>query len=196
MLCENTPTLETRRLILRKFADRDIDDMLSLYSDTEVNRFLPWLPIETKAAMTRYLHDCIVPFYEKSVAYSYAIALKPSGRVIGYVHINDVGESNGMGYALHKAFWNQGIITEACAAIIDHLRKVRFPYITAKHNVNNPASGAVMKKLGMTYRYSYKELWQPKNILVTFRVYQLDLDGAEHPPISCPQECPVFIEQF
>ena len=35
----------------------------------------------------------------------------------------------------------------------------------------------VMRKLGMTYRYSYEELWQPKNFLVTFRMYQLNLDG-------------------
>ncbi len=33
-----------------------------------------------------------------------------------------------------------------------------------------------MKKLGMKYQYSYKEQWQPKDILVTFRMYQLNLD--------------------
>lgn len=27
----------------------------------------------------------------------------------------------------------------------------------------------------MTYRCSYEELWQPKGLLVTFRMYQLDL---------------------
>lgn len=31
-----------------------------------------------------------------------------------------------------------------------------------------------MQKIGMTYRYSYEEQWQPKNIRVTFRLYQLD----------------------
>ena len=36
-----------------------------------------------------------------------------------------------------------------------------------------------MKKLGMKYQYSYEEQWQPKNILVTFRMYQLNLDGNE-----------------
>lgn len=34
-----------------------------------------------------------------------------------------------------------------------------------------------MQKLGMQYRYSYVEQWQPKNIPVTFRLYQLNLDG-------------------
>ena len=29
----------------------------------------------------------------------------------------------------------------------------------------------------MSYQYSYEELWQPKNFLVTFRLYQLNLDG-------------------
>lgn len=36
-----------------------------------------------------------------------------------------------------------------------------------------------MKKIGMTYRYSYEEQWQPKNIRVTFRMYQLNLDVQE-----------------
>ena len=34
-----------------------------------------------------------------------------------------------------------------------------------------------MRKIGMEYKYSYEELWQPKNFLVTFRMYQLNLDG-------------------
>lgn len=33
-----------------------------------------------------------------------------------------------------------------------------------------------MKQLGMNYQYSYEEQWQPKDILVTFRMYQLNLD--------------------
>ena len=36
-----------------------------------------------------------------------------------------------------------------------------------------------MRNVGMKYRYSYEELWQPKNIPVTFRLYQLNLDGDE-----------------
>lgn len=55
------------------------------------------------------------------------------------------------------------------------------PCLTATHDVENPASGRVMEKLGMTYRYSYVEQWQPKDLRVTFRLYQLDLDGQERP---------------
>jgi len=31
----------------------------------------------------------------------------------------------------------------------------------------------------MHYQYSYEELWQPKNLPVVFRMYQLNLDGNE-----------------
>ena len=43
----NTPTLETERLILRKFIENDIEAMYRIYSDKEVNKFLPWFPLES-----------------------------------------------------------------------------------------------------------------------------------------------------
>ena len=60
--------------------------------------------------------------------------------------------------------------------VIEKLKNDNIKYITATHDINNIASGEVMKKIGMQYKYSYEELWQPKNILVTFRMYQLNLD--------------------
>ena len=36
-----------------------------------------------------------------------------------------------------------------------------------------------MKNPGLTYRYSYAEQWQPKDVLVLFRLYQINLDGRE-----------------
>lgn len=43
-----------------------------------------------------------------------------------------------------------------------------------RHDINNPRSGGVMKQVGMKYQYSYEEQWQPKNLLVTFRMYQIN----------------------
>lgn len=56
-------------------------------------------------------------------------------------------------------------------------QKDGIPYITATHDVNNPRSGRVMKRLGMKYQYSYEEQWRPKDFLVIFRMYQLNLGG-------------------
>ena len=36
-----------------------------------------------------------------------------------------------------------------------------------------------MQQLGMKYCYSYEEQWQPKDLWVTFRMYQLNLDGQK-----------------
>ena len=37
----NTPLLYTERLILRRFTGEDLDALYRIYSDEEVNRFLP-----------------------------------------------------------------------------------------------------------------------------------------------------------
>ena len=196
MVSENTPVLESKRLILRKFSEDDIDDMILLYGDEEVNTFLPWFPIKTRAEAEEYLHSRILPCYQKERAYTYAITLKTDNKVIGYVHINDIGGSNDLGYALRKEFWHKGITYEACAALTDRLRKTKLPFVTATHDVNNPYSGEVMKKLGMTYRYSYRENWQPKNIWVVFRMYQLNFDGAEYTYTEYQKKYSHFTEQI
>lgn len=66
----------------------------------------------------------------------------------------------------------------ACALC---LRADGLPFVAATHDVNNPASGRVMARLGMTYRYSYLEQWQPKNRPVVFRLYQLNLNDGGAP---------------
>ena len=88
-------------------------------------------------------------------------------------------ESHDFGYGLRKEFWHQGIVTEAGKAVVEQVKKDGLPYITATHDIHNPRSGGVMKRLGMRYCYSYEEQWQPKNLLVTFRMYQLNLDGVD-----------------
>ncbi|HJB25502.1 MAG TPA: GNAT family N-acetyltransferase [Firmicutes bacterium] len=169
--------LETERLILRKFTSQDAQALLSILGDQEVNTFLPMFPLKTieeaKTCLQQYLDD-----YDRGDGYRYAVCLKKDNIPIGYVHVS--GEkSHDFGYGLKKEFWHRGIITEASQAVVDQLRRDGLPYITATHDVNNPRSGEVMKRIGMKYQYSYKEQWQPKNILVTFRMYQLNLDGNE-----------------
>lgn len=44
-------------------------------------------------------------------------------------------------------------------------------------DINNPKSGNVMQRLGMIYSHSYDELWQPKNIRVTFNFYKINFSN-------------------
>lgn len=83
------------------------------------------------------------------------------------------------GYGLRSEFRHKGIVFEAAQAVVFRLKADGAFFITATHDVNNPRSGAVMKRLGMTYRYSYEEQWQPKDIPVIFRMYQLNFNEGD-----------------
>ena len=147
----DTPVLITERLILRKFEESDLEAVYKIYSDTEVNKFLPWFPLKTIGETKVFYEAHLVSRYNQKCAYHYAVCLKKDNYPIGYVNVGAV----------------------------EQLKKDNIPYITATHDVNNPRSGGVMKRLGMKYQYSYEELWQSKDILVIFRMYQLNLDGNE-----------------
>ena len=174
----NTPELETERLILRRFTENDLEAFYQIYSDEEVNTFLPWFPLKTMEEARRFYESRYETKYREKSAYNYAVCLKTDNIPIGYVNVS-MNDSFDFGYGLRREFWHRGIITEAGKSVVEQLRKAGIPYITATHDVNNPRSGAVMKRLGMKYRYSYEEQWQPKDFPVIFRMYQLNLDGNE-----------------
>lgn len=173
-ICMNDITLETNRLILRRFAEHDLEAIYLLFSDIEVNTFLPWYPVRDMHAAKHFYEQRI-----KEKKYCFAICLKENNYPIGYVHAED-DDSHDFGYALCKAYWHQGITSEACRAVLALLKEDGVPYITATHDRNNPRSGAVMKQIGMQYCYSYQEQWQPKNFPVIFRMYQLNFNGQEN----------------
>ena len=172
----NTPRIESNRLILRRFTKDDIAALYEIYRDEEVNRFLPWFPLRSMEEATAFFREKFADNYAKVQGYNYAICLKTDDVPIGYVNVA-MDDSHDFGYGLRKEFWHRGIVTEAGKAVVAQLAKDGIPYITATHDVNNPRSGGVMRRLGMKYQYSYEEQWMPKNIPVTFRMYQLNLDG-------------------
>ncbi len=174
----NTPTLETERLILRKFTEQDMEALFLILKDEEVNQFLPWYPVKSIEETVKFYEERYALKYAQPQAYAYVICLKEDHFPIGYMTV-DMEEQHDFGYGLRREFWHQGIATEAAKAVIEQVKKDGLPYITATHDRNNPRSGGVMQKVGMKYQYSYEEQWQPKNFLVTFRMYQLNLDREE-----------------
>ena len=162
--------IETQRLILRGFSEKDAEKLFPFFADERTNRFLPFFPARTPGDARE-----IVRRFQKEDAEGIALhrAVCFAGEPVGYIHAG-LDESRDLGYALRRDLWGRGLMTEAGTAFLGALRRGGFPYVTATHDALNPASGAVMKKLGMTYRYSYREQRQPKNISVVFRMYQLN----------------------
>ena len=175
----NTPQLETERLVLRKFTENDIEALYLILMEKEANTFLPWFPAKSMEEACAFFKTRYAANYEKAQAYAYAVCLKEDNKPIGYINVS-MDEGHDFGYGLRKEFWHRGIITEAGKAVIAQVKKDGLPCITATHDINNPRSGGVMKQVGMKYQYSYEEQWQPKNFLVTFRMYQLNFDEKDH----------------
>jgi RimJ/RimL family protein N-acetyltransferase len=173
LFMKNTPEIRTGRLILRRFTENDTNAVFDIGRDKEVVKYLPMFPFDTIEDAKKHLYEKYLKTYEKLVGFRYAICLKSNNIPIGYVNISD-DDSYDLGYGLKKEYWHRGIVSEASKAVVDQIKESDIPYITATHDRNNPRSGNVMKNFGMVYRYSYEEQWQPKNILVTFRMYQLN----------------------
>lgn len=173
---ENTPELQTERLILRQFTKDDIAEMRVILAERETNTFLPWFPIDTLQETEQFLYKNYLDTYSAPVGYKYAICQKTDNIPIGYVHLSE-NESFDLGYGLHRNFWHKGIVTEAAAAVAERIAKSGLPFITATHDVHNPRSGEVMKKIGMKYCYTYETVCQPKNETIKFRMYQLNFDA-------------------
>lgn len=106
------------------------------------------------------------------------IILKEHNHTIGYISVSE-DDSHDFGCGLLKEYWGNGLITEASLAVVHFLKEKGWQYVTATHDIHNIASGKVMGKIGMSYKYSYVEQWQPKNISVTFRLYQLNFDDDQ-----------------
>ena len=72
--------------------------------------------------------------------------------MISVVSMNEEVDSVQIGYCLGRNWWGRGVMTEALGAVIgfcfDTLGAQR---VEARHDTNNPASGKVMRKCGMTY---------------------------------------------
>ena len=152
---KGTAPLETSRLILRRAATSDAQAMFRNWaSDDEVTKFLTWPTY--KSVETAYpILNTWVKNYEDPEFYLWMIVPKNLGEPIGSIsvvnHRNDIAEAE-IGYCIGKKWWHQGIMTESLNAVIDYLfDEAGFNRIEAKHDINNPHSGAVMKKCGMVY---------------------------------------------
>ena len=151
-----TQTLETKRLILRRFTVRDADAMYTNWaSDPEVTRYLTWpahAGVETSMAV---LTDCTAAYAQES-CYQWAIVLKdraddPVGS-IGAVDVSDDIAAVQIGYCLGRRWWHQGIMSEALGAVMDFFfDAVGCNRVAGRHDPRNPHSGMVMQKCGMKY---------------------------------------------
>ena len=153
---KGTVTIETDRLILRRFAMEDAEAMFRRWaSDDEVTKHLTW-PTHSSLEISKMVLTDWTSHYPEPDFYNWAIVLKENGpKPIGNISTAHVKESTlcaTMGYCMSRAHWGKGVMTEALTAVIDFFfDEVGFNRIDADHAVDNPASGRVMEKSGMRH---------------------------------------------
>jgi ribosomal-protein-alanine N-acetyltransferase len=152
---KGTQTIETIRLILRRFRLEDAEDMFRNWAgDPEVCRYLSWGPYKDSDAAVKRITNW-VNNYIFDYTYVWAIELKGKNMAIGSISVeltNDAARSCEVGYCIGRPYWNRGIMTEALRAVMHFLFfEVGYQNIMAKHDVLNTASGMVMQKAGMKF---------------------------------------------
>jgi len=156
-----TVTIETPRLILRRFTLEDAQAMYDNWaSDPEVSKYLTW-PAHRSVDVSRTVLEAWVADYEKEDNYQWAIELKALGQPVGSISVvshNDRARLVHIGYCLGKAWWHQGIMPEALKAVMDFFfQEVGVNRVESRHDPNNPNSGRVMQKCGMKYEGTFRQ---------------------------------------
>ena len=147
------PALDTPRLILRRIAMSDAKDIFAYSADEEVARHVLWTAQKSLSEAKAYC-KYMMRRYRNDEPASWGIIEKATGHLVGTIGYMDYNEDNAtveVGYSLAHWLWNGGYMTEALARVIDYtFDAMEINRIEAQHELDNPASGRVMEKCGMT----------------------------------------------
>ena len=152
MLTLKTKTLESSRLILRRFQMEDAAGMYHNWaSDPECCKFLSW-DIHKSIEETESIIQSWIKEYNNG-SLNWIVELKDTHEVIGSICAITVSKKHDtaeLAYCYGSKFWGRGYATEALRTVIDYLLSDCGLYlIEARHISGNPASGRVMEKAGM-----------------------------------------------
>ncbi|MHC5080860.1 MAG: GNAT family N-acetyltransferase [Planctomycetota bacterium] len=148
------PTLEKERLLLRPFSVADGREVQRLAGDRAIAETTQNIPHPYEDGMAEIWIATHEDTFVSGRGVHFAIFLKSESRLIGAVSLLDMvkGHQAELGYWIGKPFWGRGYCTEASRAVIDYgFHVLGLQRIHACHMGRNPASGRVMRKLGMRY---------------------------------------------
>ncbi len=146
--------ITTPRLLLRPARMSDAQDMFEYSKDPLVAKYVLW-DAHTSIRETRSVLRHMIRDYRYAPPFTYVIELRAEHRVIGTIglmNVNRMYRSAEVGYSLSREYWNRGIMSEALKGMLGFcFDEMGFNRIEAQHEVENPASGAVMRHAGMRH---------------------------------------------
>ena len=140
--------ITTERLIIRPFANTDLDDLLLLIRDKMA---LEYAFTDTQWPTDDESMKKVLDYFVNDKPLSWcAVELKATGRVIGFVCAGAEDDvTRGLGYTIRSDFQSKGYAYEACGALmtycVKNLSTRRFTSGTADCNIH---SVKLLQKLG------------------------------------------------
>ncbi len=146
-----TITLETERLILRKFKKSDIKFLHeNCFSREAVTKYVTWK--YEKLEDTDELINGWISEYKNDSYYHWCIELKETHEPIGSIELRPEGNEAEVGYRIGDKWWNHGYATEAFKEVIRFAFCIlKLHEISIDHHIENDASGKVALKNGFKF---------------------------------------------
>lgn len=156
-----TSTIETERLILRRFSFADTEAVLRHWAADEKVQSLYAEPVYETLDAVNELLSRYISSYEKNDYYRWAIIEKSSGECIGQIAYFLVDSKNHFAeieYCLGAAFHNKGLAAEATKAVIAYgFEKMNLHKVQVSVKTVNPASRRVIEKCGFRYEGTLRD---------------------------------------
>lgn len=155
-------SLETERLILRRFTASDLDHLVELDADPEVMRFLTGGEATPRDVVERDILPRFIHAHEQAPGYGFWAAVeRGGGAFVGWFSLRPREEADPaeavLGYRLRRAAWGRGYGTEGARALIRRgFAELGVRRISATTYEDNRASRRVMEKAGLTLVRSYR----------------------------------------
>jgi len=163
-----TKTIETERLILRRFEYSDIDSMLRNWIADEQTQWDYGEPFYPSAADVRNLFDTkYIVSYSREDYYRWAVIEKASDECIGqiaYFKVDSDNRQSEIEYVIGPAFQGKGYATEMTKAVIRFgFEEINFHRIEIDCRTANAASRRVIEKCGLTYEGTFRDFFWRKD---------------------------------
>ncbi|HWI63348.1 MAG TPA: GNAT family N-acetyltransferase [Symbiobacteriaceae bacterium] len=154
------PAFETHRLALRPFEITDAEAVCTLAGDPRVSATLANVPHPySRDEAERWIKSTQEALTQRE-RFPFAVVRKSDAVLIGCMSLimRSSHRQGELAYWVGRPFWGQGYATEAGSRLIAFgFAELKLHRIAARHMGNNPASGRVMQKLGMTYEGTLRQ---------------------------------------
>ncbi len=151
--------IQTERLVIRDYQQKDLEDIHEYGSDPEVVRYLPFGP-NTREDSQNFLNRVMGKQKEEPREdYGLAVVLKSEDKLIGGCRISKASEREGnLGYILNRHYWGNGYATEAAKSMVElGFKELGVHRIYTDCHPDNVKSIRVLEKVGMTVEGTRRE---------------------------------------